>query len=408
MNSVFNYFLEASICMCFSFVFFKLLLEKLTFFNWNRFVFWLLILASVGVPLLSISVEQTVTEFPEKILDGIHTLENSTFSEQLNQGQIFNWQIGLFIIYIIGVFIAFFRLSIQLYLVFSKLNIANKVKCKSYQLAIYPNFKYASFFNYIFLPSYVEQDVEQQQILLHESVHVKLYHSVDVMAMQLLKVIFWFNPVLILLDKRLREIHEFQADFEVIKSYSQIDYSKLLIKLAAQKHSLHLMNFFNFSQTQKRIVMMNKSNSKKLLKGRFLFAIPLIGFFMMLFSFDFQGINQKDLEGSWTGTNLSFKQTQGPDVAAMVEGGKSLHIGGILMLKDDHTYQIKEPSGSINGKGNWKMDNTSTFTNTDANGEVTTYKIIDLESDKLITTHKVSMDTPNGKVVGEITLSYKR
>ena len=402
------YLLESSICLGICFLLFKLFFEMLTFYNWNRFMFWLLISCSIIIPALSIPIITNESEIPLNLNYNLDLLIATSNSIQSTQNQSVNLTEILVIIYFTGLLLGVIQLANQFLQIQIKLKKSKLLRYQNMNLVIHPDLKYASFFNLIFLPHFIPEDYEQQQILLHEQAHIKSKHSIDILIFQLLKIAFWFNPVMILLNKTLKEIHEFQADSIVTQKYSAIEYSKLILKLATQKHSLYLMNYFNYLQTQKRIVMMNKPNSKELLKSRFLFAIPVIGLLLALFAFNFQGISQQDLEGTWTGTNLSFKQTQGPDVSAVVEGGKALHIGGILILNNNNTYQIKAPSGSINGEGNWKMDTADTFSTTDSQGNATTYKIVSLESEKLVTTHKVSMDTPDGKVMGEITLSYNR
>jgi hypothetical protein len=115
-----------------------------------------------------------------------------------------------------------------------------------------------------------------------------------------------------------------------------------------------------------------------------------------------------DLAGSWKGTEFSFQQLKGPDISAMIEGGKSLHIGGMLALNDNMTYQIKDPQGTVNGKGKWILEKEGFFTTYEPGGEKTEYQIVTLDQSTLVTKHKVAMETPDGAVEGEIMLTYKK
>jgi hypothetical protein len=92
----------------------------------------------------------------------------------------------------------------------------------------------------------------------------------------------------------------------------------------------------------------------------------------------------------------------------MIEGGRSLHIGGELTLKEDKEYLIKDPEGNVNGKGTWKMNGKETFITIDAGGDQTIYTILKLNKRVLVTKHKVDLDTPDGKIEGEITLDYNK
>lgn len=129
---------------------------------------------------------------------------------------------------------------------------------------------------------------------------------------------------------------------------------------------------------------------------------------MILFAFDNVNQNSIALTGTWTGISFSFRQIKGPDISAMIEGGKALHIGGKLILKPDFTYLIKDPQGNTNGEGIWKNNDRKSFTTTDSGGEQTTYEILTLDENKLITKHRVATNTPDGEVEGEITLGYKK
>ncbi len=154
--------------------------------------------------------------------------------------------------------------------------------------------------------------------------------------------------------------------------------------------------------------MIDKPKLQRLLNGRFL---PLFLVLAMTIAFSsFNSANQKGpgLVATWTGTEFNFKQTKGPDISAMIEGGKALHIGGQLSLTKDGSYTISDPEGKVNGRGTWEMKNSKSFSTTDEHGETTVYEILTLKDNMLVTQHKVSMDIPDGKVEGVITLTYKR
>ena len=154
--------------------------------------------------------------------------------------------------------------------------------------------------------------------------------------------------------------------------------------------------------------MKTKSISQSTTVYRHLTIIPLMIVITFLFSFYRSVPAENELTGTWTGTRFEFNQTKGPDISAMINGGKALHIGGKLILEKDRHYLIRDPEGKVNGKGSWKMNGNSSFTTTDDGGETTVYQIVSLTGRKLVTRHKVGMTTPDGEVAGEITLTYSR
>lgn len=194
------------------------------------------------------------------------------------------WQEALLGVYLVGLFVGLVKFSLGLAKPIFQLQLVEKYDYKGMKLAVHPSFEPASFFNYILLPRYDPEDPDQKQILLHESIHVSKKHTWDLILIQLCKAVFWFNPLVYSFEKSLREVHEFQADQGVTQSYSQIDYSRLLVKLIAQDQGWQLMNSFNQFQTKKRIVMMNKTKSTEMQKSRFLLVVPMLALMVFVFA----------------------------------------------------------------------------------------------------------------------------
>jgi TonB family protein len=115
-----------------------------------------------------------------------------------------------------------------------------------------------SFLKSIFIPAYtVNEDLDA--ILKHERVHVRQRHSLDLIFFEILTIIMWFNPLLRLYKRSLREVHEFLADKEVLcHGGNKSDYQKLLLRFASAPAVCDLSNNLNASLIKRRIIMMNK------------------------------------------------------------------------------------------------------------------------------------------------------
>jgi len=100
-------------------------------------------------------------------------------------------------------------------------------------------------------------------IVRHESVHADHFHTVDVLLIEVLRIVFWFNPVLLLYKKIFNNLHEYQADAEAVAHHDVNQYCNLLAKVALLSADFKLANHFNQSLTLKRIIMM-KSIKKKM------------------------------------------------------------------------------------------------------------------------------------------------
>lgn len=99
-------------------------------------------------------------------------------------------------------------------------------------------------------------------ILIHENAHIRQYHIIDLLLMELLSSLFWFNPFFFLIKKALREVHEFLADREVINSGAEpINYQQLLFNEVSGNPQYIIANNFNLI-TKKRIIMLIKKSGK--------------------------------------------------------------------------------------------------------------------------------------------------
>lgn len=114
------------------------------------------------------------------------------------------------------------------------------------------------------------------------------------------------------------------------------------------------------------------------------------------------------LIGTWSGTDFKFDQSEGPDLAAMIEGGKGLHIDGKLILEETGTYIITSPEDMINGKGTWKVKKDQLIMKNEKDQKEVVYDIISVSETQLITGNEVAMESPLGNIAGKITLTYKK
>lgn len=135
-----------------------------------------------------------------------------------------------------------------------------------------------SFFNRIFLHSGEQCGHEElEQIISHESVHIRQFHSLDILIMELAVALQWFNPLIWLYKKALKETHEYLADREVIAQGFNADGYRLL--LFEQQFGAKLFEFasnLKQSQIKRRMFMMNRMNETGKVPYRIILALPLI------------------------------------------------------------------------------------------------------------------------------------
>lgn len=132
-----------------------------------------------------------------------------------------------------------------------------------------------SFFNYLFVSPALKLS---STIIHHELIHIRQKHSWDIVYLELLKIINWFNPVSYLLQNSIKEVHEFIADSQTLNSQSNASvYTDFLINNAYGISENTLINtFFNKSLLKKRIMMLHQKRSGKAARLKYLLALPLI------------------------------------------------------------------------------------------------------------------------------------
>lgn len=125
-----------------------------------------------------------------------------------------------------------------------------------------------------------------QAIASHEQVHATQWHSADVMIIETVMIINWFNPVVYLYRFAIKYIHEYIADMQVIRSGTdKADYALLLLSQTFHVPAHHLTNpFYSSSMLKKRITMLQKSRSQRIMLFKYCLSVPLFVLMMILSS----------------------------------------------------------------------------------------------------------------------------
>ncbi|MGF7082910.1 TonB family protein [Mucilaginibacter sp. UYCu711] len=177
--------------------------------------------------------------------------------------------------YLIGAGVVFLMLMIKLSALFKLIRNAKKVDKDNYKLVYLPETNAAfSFFNYLFIGANAHG---ADTIIRHELVHIRQKHSADIIFLELLKIVSWFNPFTYLLQNSLKTVHEYIAD-EQTAAYEAdaIAYSSFLVSNAyGAGNSSITHSFFNYNLLKKRIIMLNQQRSGTLARLKYLVTIPI-------------------------------------------------------------------------------------------------------------------------------------
>ena len=283
-----QYIIQSIAFQLFFLIVYDLFLKKETFFNWNRMYLLITAALSFVLPLIKIEMfknimpQQYIITLPEVVIGKQSPIVlEEVFIEGANQVSNFSWS-WMYLFYL-GTAIAFlvftYKLSKIIHLIYSN----PKHKEANLQIVDLENSRDAfSFFNYIFIGRQLESE-ERETILKHELVHVKQKHTFDMMFFEILRVLFWFNPLIYMYQIRISVIHEFIADAEAIKHNKAQYYQNLLSQIFNAKQVSFINPFFKESLIKKRIVMLQKSKSKQVQLLRYALLIPMV-FGMLIYS----------------------------------------------------------------------------------------------------------------------------
>ncbi|PKG51534.1 M56 family metallopeptidase [Olleya sp. 1-3] len=278
-----DYFLKASAIIILFYACYKLFLQRDTFFQANRWFLLIGLFIAIVLPLVIIPI---YIEYTPRPIQFFETSVTTFPTQQTTQAPPFDyWQLLPFI-YLAGVLFVTTKVTLQ----FISLNrlLKNQKKTKTEQFTFIEteaNIAPFSFFNRIVFNSNQFTKNELEHIITHEKVHAKQLHSIDILLTQIATILFWFNPCIWLYKKAMQQNLEFIADQVAQNTIAcSKSYQTVLLKASLTTNQLAVTNNFYQSLIKKRIVMLQKSQSKKSNQLKFTIVLPFLALFLMSFN----------------------------------------------------------------------------------------------------------------------------
>lgn len=279
MGTFLVYILKSAVCLAMFYLFYRLLLSKETFHRFNRMALLGVMLLSCLLPLVKVTVEQA-----SPVNAQVMSMEDLLLMYQWNSEAVveegsrpFHWQEGLVLVYFVGLFFVIVRhlwsLGRMLYLIRHSRceRLDNGIRLVVHRRKLAP----FSWMRYIVIS---ETDLKESghHILVHEMAHIHYRHSWDLLLAEACAWLQWFNPAIWLLKQELQNIHEYEADEEVLRQgINAKEYQMLLIKKAVGARLYSIANSFNHSSLKKRITMMIRKKSNPWARAKYLYVLPL-------------------------------------------------------------------------------------------------------------------------------------
>ena len=284
-----TYELKVAVLIATFYIFWRLLTAKETWHRLNRIVLLSTAVASFVLPLCVITIHQTVEvdPLPMEAIDETMLPETTAMQPEVafspstvtpKQEQHFDWQLLLAVIYIIGVAVVLSKMLLSVWRL-HKMALESEIHPLSDGRQIAINEEAKTPFSWLKTVFLNHKDYEEgtTALLTHELGHIRLHHSVDVLLVELLTALQWFNPTMWMLRADLRTIHEYEADQQVLShGFNDIQYLHLLIRKAASQGGYSLANGFINSTLKKRINMITKPKSSRRQWLRFAYLLPII------------------------------------------------------------------------------------------------------------------------------------
>lgn len=293
-----HYILQTIAFQVFFLLVYDVLLKKETFFNWNRVYLLATALLSLILPFVKIEgfkdalPKNFIISLPEVILGQSQSINNLPIEANIvisESKTLFTWEN----VFYAGVFIAFTIFLFKLFTILILMYKSPKIKMGKLKLVqLIKSSTAFSFFNYIFLGEGLN-DKEKETILKHELVHVNQKHTLDLLFFEVLRIVFWFNPLVYIYQNKMMVLHEFIADAEAVKHQNKSTYYQNLLAQVFETKSMSFINpFFKQSLIKKRIIMLQKSKSKQINLLKYTLLVPMV-FGMLVYTSCLQADNAK-------------------------------------------------------------------------------------------------------------------
>jgi len=283
-----TYVIKIILCSALFLILYKVLFEREKMHLFNRFYLLSALVLSLVIPLMTFNSSTPVLPAVEKailnnkVLTGIYYVQQQPPVDNTDY-----YSLILLSIYLTITILLFYKFIINLAAIFNKISHNTIVLSEDVRIVlINEDLIPHSFLNYIFVnkEDYSSGGVENE-VLIHELLHVKQKHSLDILFVEVIQVFFWFNPFLFFYKKAIRLNHEFLADEAVINTcHNIVNYQYLLINKAKKQSWSILTSPFNYLTTKKRLIMMTKTRSFVRSMCKQVAVIPVLAVSIFLFS----------------------------------------------------------------------------------------------------------------------------
>lgn len=286
------YLLKSGACLAIFMIFYRFFLENENMHVFKRYYLLGALILAFSIPLTTFTQYIEVSPIPsviESFEPVVFYTENVSQTEEINYVPLILWNI-----YALGVLVFGLLFIKNLIQIIFKIKRNPKQKSKHVIHVLLSDLVTPhTFLKYIFLNKQkFEKHEIPQEVFWHEETHAKQKHSLDVLFIEFLQVIFWFNPLIYFAKYAIKMNHEFLADQAVLnKGISLPTYQHILLAFSSNASESTLANAINYSSTRratsvikKRFTVMKTHTTKRKILLRSLVLLPLFALTLYGFS----------------------------------------------------------------------------------------------------------------------------
>jgi hypothetical protein len=260
----------------------------------------------------------------------------------------FNWQQAILMVYFTGAAIFMVRLLTQTFILI-QLMLMYRIKSTE-GIWIVENEKYGlpfSFFNVVFINPKFHKQENLPEILAHEKVHIRENHWFDLLFIELLTVIFWFNPFIWFFERSIKQNHEYLADKGVLAQGHHVGrYQALLINQLMGMQIIGVTNNLNFALNTNRLKMMTKTKTSRQPPDKIPVGIARSCAAVVCFCRTGLQSNQPEAENPVSTLQKKEKEFVMKGKVIQEETGKPLH-GASVIIKGTTVGTISDEKGNF-------------------------------------------------------------
>lgn len=286
------YLVKSAVILTILYGFYKLVLENESMHIFKRFYLLGSLPAAFLIPLI------TFTSYVEVPVSSATLFVNNSLPMPMpaTEVSVNIWPFVLWGLYALGVVFFTIKFGKNLIQLISKIKNNPKFTRDSINhiLLKTPVFPH-TFLNYVFLNKQkFEANEIPEEVIAHEHIHAKQKHSIDILLVELLQIVIWFNPLLYFLKRSIKLNHEFLADRAVLsRGTDTVTYQNILLAFSSHATTPTLANSINYSFIKKRFTVMKKQTSTKAIWLRSLLLAPLLG--IIFYGFSSKEVIQKEV-----------------------------------------------------------------------------------------------------------------